>query len=378
MVPPQSTAVPQRLSLPPERRVVLCVGPGGVGKTTVAAALGLAASRAGRRVAVVTIDPSRRLAQALGVDPERHDPGTVVEVPGTGGAGQPLHCLLLHTQSVFDGIVRSHSPDPAAAERMLNNRLYIATVQQLGGALEYAAMARVHMLAAEGRYDLIVLDTPPTANAIQFLEAPKRIGELLDNPAAKFLAGSGALGMKFLGLASSVMRKAFEMIGGGPFIGELGDFLRDFGYVLTEFQSRAGGVAELLTSPGTGVVLTTAATIFSVREAKDFIRVLTERNLRIDGVVLNRVDPLVPPMPPPDLLRAAIARDFGESTADTGLARFAHTYEGARVQSLRVHEVENDLVRSYPELPICSIPRMSPPPSSLEELRSMGTALLSE
>src|SRR5690606_17223000 len=159
---------------------------------------------------------------------------------------------------------------------------------------EYAATARVHMLHSSGEHDLIILDTPPTANAIEFLEAPARIGEILTNPAAKFLASSSRLGMKFFGLASNVMLKAFESLGGGPFIGDLGRFLADFGGVIGEFQRRAGDVAELLSSAGTGVVLTTSATEFSVREAKDFLEVLRRRGLRIDGVVLNRVDPPLP------------------------------------------------------------------------------------
>lgn len=375
MLEPTSTT--PRLRIHPDRKVLLCVGPGGVGKTTVAAALGLEVARSGRRVLVVTIDPSRRLAQALGIETDRRTAaGEIVTVPGTAEAGAPLDALLLDTQSVFDAIVRGYSPDANAADRMLVNPIYRATVQRLGGALEYAATAQVHMLVAEGKYDLIILDTPPTANAIEFLDAPGRIMEVLDNPAAKFLASSSRIGMKFMGLASSVMLKAFESIGGGPFIGQLGEFLRDFGAVLGEFKRRAGDVANLLVSSDTGVVLTTAATVFTVREAKAFLDELRARRLRIDGVVLNRVDPPVPPMPSEGLIEAALQTQLGREDVSSQLQSIVSTYRGARAQSRRAQDGHDDLDRSYPDVPVCVLWRMTPPPVGVEELRAMGAQLL--
>ncbi len=349
---------------------MLTVGPGGVGKTTVAAALGLAAARQGRRAIVVTIDPSRRLAQALGLADNQSS--EVVTVPGSSELGAPLDCLLLDTRAVFDSIVRGYSKDPASAQRMLDNRIYKATVKYLGGALEYAAIARVHMLVSEGKYDLIVLDTPPTANAIDFLEAPSRIGELLNNPAAKFLAASGRISRRFLGLASSMMVKALEAMGGGQFIGELGGFLSEFGSALSEFQRRAGDVAQLLVSRSTGVVLATSATDFSVREAKAFVDVLRERRLNVDGVVLNRVDPTLPPLAHESVLREALG-DQLDSEAE--LHRVIEVYDAAREQSERSRRVRLDLERSYTQVPICVVERMYPPPSGLESLAEMGARL---
>ena len=358
-----------RLTFPKDRKVVLTVGPGGVGKTTVAAALGLSAAAQGRKVVVVTIDPSRRLAQALGL--ANSDASEIVTVPGSEALGTPLDCLLLDTRAVFDSIVRGYSKDAAAAQKMLDNRIYQATVRYLGGALEYAAIARVHMLVSEGKYDLIVLDTPPTANAIDFLEAPGRIGELLNNPAAKFLATSSRLSMRFIGLASGVMMKVLEAMGGGQFIGEIGAFLSEFGSALGEFQRRAGGVAELLVSRSTGVVLATSANDFSVREAKAFLEVLRERGLHVDGVVLNRVDPAIPPLAHDDLLQQA----FGGAVDGEQLRRAVEVYDDARAQSERSRRVRQDLERSYPDLPVCAIERMNPPPSGLESLAEMGARI---
>jgi anion-transporting ArsA/GET3 family ATPase len=365
----------RHLRVPASRRVLMCVGPGGVGKTTVAAALGLAAAEEGRRVVVVTIDPSRRLAQALGLSAEQGSrPGTVVRVPGLE-PGVALDCLLLDTQRVFDEIVRAYSRDDATALRMLDNPIYRATVRHLGGALEYAATARVHMLHGSGEHDLIIVDTPPTANAIEFLEAPARIGEIMTNPAAKFLAGSGRLGMKFFGLAGNVMLKAFESLGGGPFIGDLGRFLADFGGVIGEFQRRAGDVADLLASSDTGVVLTTSATEFSVREASDFLGVLRARGMRIDGVVLNRFDPPLPAPPPHEALHHVVASQLGPSIADAATGRILEVYAGARIQAERATRAEHDLQGDDPNVPVCPLPRMSPPPTTLDELRDMGRAL---
>jgi len=358
-----------RLTFPADRKVLLTVGPGGVGKTTVAAALGLSAAAQGRKVIVVTIDPSRRLAQALGL--ADRNVAEIVTVQGSEALGEPLDCLLLDTRAVFDSIVRGYSKSDEAAQKMLDNRIYQATVQYLGGALEYAAIARVHMLVSEGNYDLIVLDTPPTANAIDFLEAPSRIGELLNNPAAKFLTKSSRLSMRFLGLASSMMMKVLEAMGGGQFIGELGAFLSEFGSALGEFQRRAGDVAELLVSESTGVVLATSANDFSVREAKAFLDVLRERGLHVDGVVLNRVDVELPPLAHDSVLQEA----FGDALDAPSLRRAADIYDDAREQAERSRKVRHDLERSYPELPVCAIERMNPPPTGLESLAKMGSRI---
>lgn len=353
------------LDLPAGRRVELVVGPGGVGKTTVAAALALRAAVAGRRTVVVTIDPSRRLAQALGIDGGAM-PGTLVAV---NHAGATLDCLVLDTQHTFDAIVRAHSPSPEAAEAMLVNPIYRAMVRYLGGALEYAATAQVHMLAAAGQHDLIVLDTPPTANAIEFLEAPAQIAEVANNPAAKFLSQSGRFGMRFLGLGSGLMLKALEAVGGGAFIGDLGRFLRDFGQVLEEFQRRAGALAGMMTSPGTGVVLTTSATDFSVREALAFLSVLAERGLRIDGVVLNRFDTAVPPWPGDAVIAAAL------DGAPVGVDRVAALHGALLRQATSAQRGADALRGRWPTTPVCTVPRMDPPPTTLAELHALATAV---
>ncbi len=363
------------LRIPSQRRVLLCMGPGGVGKTTVAAAIGLAAARRGRRVIVVTIDPSRRLAQALGLDPAQgHALGSIAAVDAPGGI--KLDCLMLDTQRVFDEIVRVYSRDAAAAQVMFDNPIYQATAQHLGGALEYAATARVHMLHAEGRYDLIVLDTPPTANALDFIDAPARIQELVTNPAARFLAGTGRIGLKLMGLGGGVLLKTFEAMGGGTFVGELGVFLKEFGAVLGEFRRRAGDLDGLLRSAETGAVFATAATDFSAREAEAFIDVIVGRGMRVDGIVLNRVLPMPAPLPSAAVLRPAIAAQVGEAGADDAVESVMSAYRGFQVQSERGQRIWTHLRARYPEVPLATVERRDPPPAELEDLVAMGEQLL--
>ncbi len=351
------------------RRVVLCVGPGGVGKTTTAAALALTAARAGRRVAVVTIDPSRRLAQALGLTTADAPDQPLVPVwnEPSGGPGR-LDALLLDTKTVFDHIVRSCASSTAAAESLLANPIYRATSEHLGGALEYAAMARLQMLYAERSHDLIVLDTPPTANALEFLQAPRRIAELIDNPAGRILLGTGRLGGTILGLGASVFMRALQTIGGGQFVSDLGAFLREFADVVSEFHRRGGSFDDLLRTHETGVVLTTAATEFSVREARDFLRVLVDAGLHLEGVVLNRVDPELVLAPTAGELRQALG-----DRCDAALAeRILEVYEDARAQGARARRARAELDVAFPGLRVWTAARRSPPPEGVDDLVDLG------
>lgn len=357
------------LSVAAPRRVVLCVGPGGVGKTTCAAALALSAARRGKKVLVVTIDPSRRLAQALGQD--RAVAGTELPVPLPGGGGGSLHSLLLATEVVFDRIVRAYAASPAAAQQITANPIYRAVAENLGGALEYAAMAQLQILHAEGRYDLIVLDTPPTANAIDFLSAPERIHELATNPATRLLTGGGKLGARLLGVGNGLVLKALSAIGGGEFIAELGAFLRDFAGVIGAFQQRAGDFLSLLTSRDTGVVLATSASPFSVREALDFLRVLHDRGLRVDSVVLNRVLPPFPQAPSREALRAALAEQVEPAVLEDSLVRVESAYAGLRTQGEQSVAAGQSLSRAYPQIPLWLLPLRDPAPTSVEDLAEL-------
>jgi len=373
MPPTLSTTDP--LAFAAARRVVLCVGPGGVGKTTVAAALALGSAQRGRRVLVVTIDPSRRLAQALGFHTAVAG-GSPLPVPLPGGeaGGGSLHALWLASEHVFAELVEAYAATPAAAAAILRNPIYKAMAENLGGALEYAAMAKLQLLHAARSYDLIVLDTPPTANAIDFLSAPERIHELATNPAARLLTSGGKVGARLLGIGNSLVLRTLSTLAGSSFITELGEFLRDFSTVLAAFQARAGDFQSLLTSPDTGVVLATSASPFSVREALNFLEVLHQRGLRVDSVVLNRVLPPFPPPPPEAALRAALAEQLSSGTGDPpepSLARVLAAYHGLGAQGQQAVHARAALVQGYPRLPLWLLPQREPPPTTLSDLQDL-------
>ncbi len=376
MPPTLSTTDP--LAFAAARRVVLCVGPGGVGKTTCAAALALGSAQRGRKVLVVTIDPSRRLAQALGFHAGLHasiDDGKPVPValPPGGAPGGSLDALWLATEHVFAELVRTYAADTAAAEAILHNPIYTAMARNLGGALEYAAMAKLQLLHAARHYDLIVLDTPPTANAIDFLSAPERIHELATNPAARLLTGGGRLGARLLGIGNSLVLRTLSTLAGSSFITELGAFLRDFSSVLAAFQSRAGDFQSLLRSPETGVVLATSASPFSVREALDFLAVLHTRGLRVDAVVLNRVLPPFPAAPAADVLQRALAEQVEAPALPDSLRRVSATYAGLSAQGQQAAQARAAFVQAYPALPLWLLPQREPPPTSLTDLQELVT-----
>jgi anion-transporting ArsA/GET3 family ATPase len=349
-----------------DRRLVLCVGPGGVGKTTCAAALGLYAAAQGRKVVVVTIDPSRRLAQALGF--EASTPGEIVPVVREGDVH--LDALVLDGARVFDSIVRANASNQQTADKILGSRMYQATARRLSGALEFAAMARVQMLVDAGEHDLIVLDTPPTANAIDFLEAPSRVRELIDNPGARLLAGTGRMGAKLLGVGSSVFSKTFERIAGRHFIGDMGAFLREFADVLGEFHRRGGNFEQLLRSRATGVLLVTTASAFSVREAEEFLRQLADYGLRIDAVVLNRTDREVPEPVEHERFVNALT---GEQRAQ--VQRIWTAYAGARALGEQTRRSIDAITASREGLQVWTASRRSDPPDTLPELQQFGVEI---
>jgi anion-transporting ArsA/GET3 family ATPase len=352
------------------------MGPGGVGKTTTAAALALYAARSGRRVAVVTVDPARRLGQALGLDANEAAGGVLVPVLRSEDepSGGRLDALLLDSAAVFDSIVSAYAQHDEAAQRILNSKIYRAMRGRLGGALEYAAMARVLMLHEANQHDLIVLDTPPTANALDFLTSPQKIRELADNPAAKLVASGGRLGVRVLGLGGSVVLKALEALGGGEFIRELGAFLADFSEVIREFHRRGGDFDALLRSPRSASLVVTSSSTFAVREAVDFLAKLRDWGLRVDGVVLNRCDPQLRPLDDLPALQAYLHED-GLSAEDA--ADLQRLYALGLAQGEVTRAARERIASLEPPARVFVGLRRSDPPQDLDRLEAFGRDLFS-
>lgn len=266
--------------------VLVCAGAGGVGKTTTSAAIALAAARRGRRVVVVTIDPAKRLADAIGVTIS-HEPSRVAGVDN----GE-LWAVMLDTSATFDDLVRRHSSDPLQADRILANRFYRNLSGSLSGTQEYMAAEKLHALHHDDRFDLVVVDTPPTRNALDFLDAPERLVHFLDHRLYRVLVAPTRIGMRVASAAAQPFLKTMSKLVGGDAIAEAIAFFQAFDGMEAGFRERASTVMRLLRSNETGYVLITSPRREAVDEAIYFAGRLGEHHLNVSAVVTNRVHPL--------------------------------------------------------------------------------------
>ncbi len=271
------------------RRVIVCCGAGGVGKTTTAAALSLAAARAGRRVLVLTIDPSRRLAETLGVS---RNPPTPVAVPADRQAAAGIHApaslaaWMLDPKLVADESVRRLTKSPEDAERVLSNRIYQQVSAMVAGMHEYTAMEALHRLVGEGKYDLVVLDTPPSRHALDFLEAPRRLSGLVDSPALQaFLPRRDSLVAR---AASRIIEKILGAVFGDEFAAELVNFMMMFSGIFSSLNMDVKAMRTFLSGPEVAFVLVTSPAPSTLAEAHFFQEKMKDLKLPFRGFVLNR------------------------------------------------------------------------------------------
>ena len=274
-----------------DQRLVICCGSGGVGKTTTAAALGLRAAQLGRRVLVMTIDPARRLAQALGLDALSHEPQRIqlVDAPGS------LEAMMLDPKSAFDRVVVEHAPSERAREAILGNRYYQQLSASVGGSRELIGMEQVLAFVREDPERLLIVDTPPAQHALDFLDAPNRVLGLLDGSLTEaFLKPYRSIAKAQFQLfrASSTMTLKFiERITGANLITELGEFLNAFSVLFDGFRNRAEEVHTLMRTPGTGFLLICAPEPMSLREVNRFGARINAEGLEALGVLVNRAQP---------------------------------------------------------------------------------------
>ncbi len=317
------------------RRIAVCVGPGGVGKTTVAAAIALDRALHGARALVCTIDPARRLANALGLSAlgnlEARVPDHKFAEAGLAPKGA-LFAMMLDVKRTWDDLVGRHAPDPARRERILRNRLYQQMSSALAGSQEYMAMEKLYELATDRDYDVIVLDTPPTAHALDFLEAPDRILDFLGNETARALlgpaVGAGKLGLRLAQLGGGYIAKTLARFTGQAVLADLGDFLQGFQGMYDGFKERAAAVHALFSRPEVGFVLVTSPSPAAVEETLAFHERLHAESMPVAGLVANRVTPDLWPgrAPLPDARALAAALEAAAPGTDGGLAaRLART-----------------------------------------------------
>lgn len=281
-------------------RVIVTVGAGGVGKTTTAAAIATAAAQRGRRVLCLTIDPAKRLAQALGLDMIGTEEA-VVDKAHFARSGAVLEgsltVMMLDTKTTFDALVRKYSSTKERADKLLANKLYKYVSTSLAGTQEYMAVEKLVAVKDDPRYDLVVLDTPPTSNALDFLDAPERLVSALDSATMKwFLQAfqtSGKMSLNLLAKSAAVVLKGMGKITGGGFLEAMAEFITELNDLFGGFKERARIVEKTLRSDDVAFVLVTSPAPMSIREVLYFAERLDESGMRAASIIVNRMR--VPP-----------------------------------------------------------------------------------
>ncbi|MCB9688514.1 MAG: AAA family ATPase [Alphaproteobacteria bacterium] len=341
-------------------QVTICCGVGGTGKTTTSAALALAYALSGQRVVVLTIDPARRLADALGIGTLDNMPR---RVPLEGAAGT-LDALMLDRAATWDEVVRRRAT-PETAERLLENRYYRAVSTRLTGSHEYMAVEKLHALATHGGYDHVIVDTPPTQHVVDFFRAPDRVRGILDRSMLRLLIDPGT---SLRGVAARGALSIVERLAGERVMGEIREFFSLIGEMSAGFRERSEEVATLLRSGRTVYWLVTEADAPERNDLLGFLGELRERGMRFGGFLMNRVQPEVPlGMPAADALERAIA---GLAGADEALRALYALPEHARTRAAG-HERAARRLCLEGGAPVWTVPELAGGVRSLEGLAAL-------
>jgi anion-transporting ArsA/GET3 family ATPase len=306
------------------RSVIVCCGSGGAGKTTVSAAIGLAGAEAGRKVCVVTVDPARRLADALGLEQLGNTPRRI-----SGRWPGELSAVMLDAKGTFDDLVGRYSESPEQADRILQNRLYRNLTSALSGTQEYMAMEKLYELHEEGGFDLVVVDTPPTRHALDFLDAPRRLYNFLENRVFRLLLMPTRAYMKAMTVAARALLRTISRVAGSEIVEDAIAFFRAFEGMEEGFRERARRVEELLANPGTAFVLVAAPREDSIEEARYFSQRLAESSITVSALVVNRLFPNFA-SDPGAVAAQRPARSAGHATPDEGAVPDPRAYDELR------------------------------------------------
>jgi anion-transporting ArsA/GET3 family ATPase len=358
----------------PRTRIIVCCGSGGVGKTTTAAALGLRAAERGRDVVVLTVDPARRLAQSMGLSELDNSPR---RVEGVGADGGELHAMMLDMKRTFDEIVEAHS-DPDRAKQILANPFYQSLSSSFSGTQEYMAMEKLGQLHRSGAWDLVIVDTPPSRSALDFLDAPERMGRFLDGRFIRILAApakaGGRLGVKMLSAGFGMFTGIITKVLGGQLLRDVQTFVAAFDTMFGGFRERAEKTYRLLQTPGTAFLVVAAPEPDALREASYFVERLAEERMPLAGLVVNRMHrPGVP------ALSAARSLAASETLTERGDHPLAASLLRLHAEQMDVATRENRLREhfssAHPAVPVVSVPAQAGDVHDLEGLRRVGVDL---
>ena len=368
-------------------RIIVCCGSGGVGKTTTAAAIGLRAAEHGRQVCVLTVDPARRLAQSMGLTSLDNTPRLVDGIDDE--AGGSLHAMMLDMKHTFDEIVEAHS-DPARAAQILANPFYQSLSSSFAGTQEYMAMEKLGQLRRSDEWDLIVVDTPPSRSALDFLDAPERLGRFLDGRLIKILTAPVKAGRPFgrvLNAGLSVMTGAMTKLLGGQLLRDAQTFITAFDTMFGGFRERADATYRLLQAPGTSFLVIATPEPDALREASYFVERLAEERMPLAGLILNRVHAAsgtrvsaARSLAAAETLEAAYAAADGGEAAPAGSQASALTAAALRLHAERMslgereQRVGGSFTSVHPAVPVIEVPALPEDVHDLAGLRRIGEA----
>ncbi|WP_028314726.1 ArsA family ATPase [Desulfatibacillum aliphaticivorans] len=318
-----------------EKHILVCCGSGGVGKTTISASLALSAAMAGRKVLVCTIDPAKRLADSLGLkelgNEEARIPDEAFDKAGVKPKGE-LWGMMLDSKRTFDDLIQRISPNEETSRKILENGFYQNITTALAGSQEFSAMEKLYELAASGKYDLIVLDTPPSRHALDFLDAPNKMTAFLDAKVIQWVLKpyltAGKMGFKFVNRTAKAMFSILEKATGKETLADIADFFLVFEGLYDGFKARAARVRELMEEDGTAFLLVTSPQSGSLSEADFFVERIEQEGMALGGVIFNRVH-----TPPTDLTSREVEA-MGEKAASS-LRKYKPAVE-ALVANLRL------------------------------------------
>jgi anion-transporting ArsA/GET3 family ATPase len=369
-------------------RIIVCCGSGGVGKTTTAAAIGLRAAERGRQVCVLTVDPARRLAQSMGLSSLDNTPRLVDGVDDE--AGGSLHAMMLDMKRTFDEIVEAHA-DPARAAQILANPFYQSLSSSFAGTQEYMAMEKLGQLRRSDEWDLIVVDTPPSRSALDFLDAPERLGRFLDGRLIKVLTAPVKAGRPFgrvLNAGFSVMTGALTKLLGGQVLRDAQTFISAFDTMFGGFRERADATYKLLQAPGTSFLVIATPEPDALREASYFVERLAEERMPLAGLILNRVHSLIASgagIVPLSAARSLAAAETLEAMPNVGTASTSSASHSVTAAALRLHaermnlgererRVAGSFMSAHPAVPVVEVPAQPDDVHDLAGLRRVGEA----
>ncbi|WP_246371641.1 ArsA family ATPase [Nocardioides pelophilus] len=358
--------------------IIVCCGSGGVGKTTTSAALALRAAEQGRNVVVLTIDPARRLAQSMGIEALDNTPRPVTGVvPSSGGEAGRLDAMMLDMKRTFDEVVESQA-SPEKAQQILANPFYIALSSSFAGTQEYMAMEKLGQIHRDakktGTYDLIVVDTPPSRSALDFLDAPERLSSFLDGRFVRLMMAPARGPAKLMTAGFSLITNSLTKILGAQFLKDLQTFVTALDTVFGGFRQRAQQTYSLLQADGTAFLVVAAPEPDALREAAYFVERLSEDGMPLAGLIVNRASPAPESKLAAEEALAGARRLQGDGSGSVAAALLRLHADQVRLVE-RERELRDRFATAHPQVPTAVVPALPGDVHDLDGLRQIGDLL---